>query len=149
MTKLQLTNAVQAALINHNANAELTESINDILSKFKSNSKRDKVITVDGQTYVWCNRHERYEVSENFKTEKNPECILATKRWADYGKQIKIAKDNIASAIDAERYDELKSLKKIVDDLTATRAGRFDFDQDRIDFPEIEGYNYDAEAQNG
>ena len=152
MTKVQMKNEVLAALSSHKANKGLTTAITELLEQYASKAskgaeKRAKLITVDGVDYIWCNRHEMYEVSNNFKTEKSDCCKLGHVVWVYYGRLVKEAQEELDILLAADDMDvvaikaannELKSIKEL-------RGGRYNFDENELQFPEVEMYNYDRD----
>jgi len=149
MTKVQIKNAVLSALTDHKAKAALTEQITELLELYASKAtkgaeKRDKVIDVEGVEYVWCNRHEVYEVSTNFKTNKADCCLLAHKVWVNYGTQIKTAQDALDAVIAAEDYEAIKPANIVLQDLKELRGGRYNFEDNKLQFAELENFDYDV-----
>ena len=150
MTKVQMKNEVLAALTEFKANKGLTKAVVELLEEYASKAtkgaeKRDKIITIDGDEFVWCNRHEVYEPSYNFKNNKADCCRLGHLVWAAYGKHIKEAQDHLDALLEADNYDvvEIKASSHNVKELKELRGGRYNFEDNVLQFPEIEGYNYD------
>ena len=151
MTKNQMKNEVLAALTEHKANKKLTEALIELLEEYaskasKGSDKREKVITIDGSEYVWCNRHEIYEPSYNFKSLKADCCKLGHVVWANYGKQIKEAQEHLDALLAAEEFD-IDGIRETNDTLTTlkeVRGGRYNFADNALQFAEVESYNYDT-----
>ena len=150
MTKIQIKNEVIAALESHKANAKLTKTIVELLEEYaargsKGAEKRDKVIEADGSTYVWCNRHEVYEPSYNFKTDKSDCCKLAHIVWNNFGTRVKEAQEELDIQLDKEDMDiiAVKEAQVTLKDLKAQRGGRYNFEDNQAQFPDVESYNYD------
>jgi len=149
MTKIQMKNEALALLTEHKANKKFTESMTALLEAYTASAKKDtfireKLITMNGVELQWCNRHEVYEVTRNFKNDKSPECKLAAKHWGELGKQVKALNDKLmAKALEGEDIQEiaveLKELREI-------RAGRFDMAGNVLQYADVAGYDYDAIA---
>ena len=149
MTKVQIKNEVLAALTEHKANKKLTEALVELLEEYaskatKGSEKRDKVITIDGDEFVWCNRHEIYEPSYNFKTNKSDCCKLGHMVWANYGKQIKEAQEHLDALLTSEEFDidGIRATNDKLVELKELRGGRYNFDDNALQFAEVESYNY-------
>ena len=85
--------------------------------------------TDEAPTQLWCNRHLRYEPTEDFKYYEDKDkyhqaCIAAVETWNDYGKQIqKLVKLNSAKA--TEGGDALKEHIMTIESLKIERAGSY------------------------
>lgn len=150
MTKVQLKAQALSILADNKANKKLVEAVTALMEEFVATSKKDtvkreKVIERDGETYVWCNRHECYEPSTNFKTEKSAECLLATKKWQALGKMVNEAEQAREAAIEAQEYDKLPDLTNALNDAKNRRAGRYNHEDDTLQFNDIAGYDYNSE----
>ncbi len=147
MTKVQIKNAALELVVSHKANKALTAALTELFELYTTTGKmdsvkRDKLITIKGQDYQWCNRHEIYEPLENFKTDKSPECKLATKYWSYLGTKVKDIQAKFDAAIEAEKLNELKGIKHELDEAKAIRGGRFDRAANALQFADIENYFY-------
>ena len=147
MTKATMKNEALALLTTHKANKKLTEALTELFEQYAKNGKldsvkREKLINVKGINYQWCNRHEVYEPLENFKNDKSPECKLATKYWTFLGTKVKDIQGKLDKAIDDEKYDTIKDIKKELDEAKALRGGRYDFEANHLQFPDIADYFY-------
>jgi len=146
MTKTQLKTEALNLLNEHKANKKLVEAITTLMASYtasKSNKViREKMITIDDEQFVWCNRHEVYEPIINFsKGEKSDCCILAHTVWNDLGKQVtKLSDDLTTKAIEGEDVQEIAAELKSKKEL---RGGKYNFIDDKVKFPEIENYIYD------
>lgn len=148
MTKVQLKTQALEILAANKANKALTQAVTELMEEFVKTSKKDtvkreKVIEHDGETMVWCNRHECYEPVGNFKNEKAPECLLATKKWQYLGKLVNEAEKARETAIEAQEYDKLPELTEALNNAKNQRAGRYTHKDDELQFNDIEGYDYD------
>lgn len=150
MTKVQLREAGIALLTEHKANKGLTTAITELLEEFaktanKDTVKRDVDIVVDGNEYRWCNRHEVYEPITNFKDTKKTTvaCILASTAWFNLGKEIKTLTDELMDR--ATKGENVAELATTLNEHKEVRGGRYDFEANALQFPEIEGYIYDQE----
>ncbi len=148
MTKNQLKVAVLNTAVSHKAGKKFLSELTVLMEEFAQNAnrdtvKRDKVLTIDGETYIWCNRHEVYEPKMNFKTETSPECKLGHKHWTNLSKQVKDLTDQLmAKAVAGE---DVKDIAKELEDTKAIRGGRFDFDANALQYPDLENYDYDSD----
>ncbi len=138
------------------AKPELTAALTELFEAFMKTSnkdtvQRDKIIMVNGSEMVWCNRHEVYEPSTNFKMNNKakdgtmgyaPECNLAATAWRALSAQLNEAKEKLQAAIDDANYEALPELNTIAKDLTAQRGGRYSYEANALQFPELEGYTY-------
>ena len=150
MTKVQLKNEVLNTLVAKKANKALTEAITELLELYTKTSNKDtvkraKVIEVDGITYVWCNRHEFYEPETNFKTQKSAECKLGTKHWSNLTKQVHELEGKLTTALDQEDYEAAGTINRDLKALKETRGGRYSFEANKLQYPELEGYDYEVE----
>ncbi len=150
MTKVQIKNAALELATTHKANKALTAALTELFELYTKTGKmdtvkRDKLITIKGQEYQWCNRHEIYEPLENFKNDKSPECKLATKYWNFLGSKVKDIQVKLDATIEAEKFDEIKDIKHELDEAKAIRAGRFVREANALQFADIENYLYSEE----
>jgi len=129
MTKAQLITEVQNTLVAHKANKKLTEAIEELLRQYaptkKSGGGRDKVIEIDGQTFVWCTRHEQYEPAEIFRTKGDkydPTCLFAAKRWGQYTKEINKAQKALTEAVASG--GDIEAAAKDLNALELKRGGK-------------------------
>ena len=155
MSQAKMIAEATEILKSHKANKKLSAAVLELLETYGKTAKldskkRDKNIVVDGTKYRWCNRHEVYEPTTNFK--QNDACKLAVKVWAAHGAEIK----KIQAKLDVERdmdgitdaeaiamLREDDALKKEIRERKEIRGGRYDFEGGQLQFPEIAGYNYD------
>ncbi len=156
MTKVQMKNEALNLLVANKANQKLTAALTELFEAFvktsnKDTVQRDKIIMANGIEMVWCNRHEVYEPSTNFKMNNKakdgtmgyaPECNLAATAWRALSAQLNEAKEALQAAIDGENYEALPQLNITAKDLTAQRGGRYSYEANALQFPEIEGYTY-------
>jgi len=150
MTKNQIKVEALSLAVTHKANKALTKALTELFEEYAKTGKldsvkREKLITINKVNYQWCNRHEVYELTTNFKNEKSPECKLATKYWSYLGTKVKDIQTKLDATIEAEKYDEIKAIKHELDDAKALRGGRYDFDANSLQFAEIADYSYDKE----
>jgi len=145
MTKTQMKSAATELLNTHKANKALKAALTELFEQYASTNKGDTVkrvqhIEVDGVHYRWCNRHLVYEVATNFK--KNPrDCMVAYKHWSELGKQVKTLNDTLmAKALEGEDVQELAAELK---ELKEIRGGRYSLEGTRLQYNDIEDYNYD------
>jgi len=143
-----ITQATQILAYNK-ASKKLSAAVLELLETYSKTSKvdsiiRDKNITVDGTEYRWCNRHEIYEPTTNFKQKDS--CKLAVKVWSDYGSRIKKVQVRLDVELDMDDLDvvEIKSLNVELKTLKENRGGRYEFEGNQTQFPEIPEYNYDT-----
>ena len=114
MKKTEIKNTLEALIKDEVSPETLAEvmKIIDQMGKRATSNAKPKEIEVDGKTYKYCNRHGQYEPIEWFGTNAkgniNPECMAATLKWQQYGKEInKAIKDG-----DAVKLGELTLLRK-------------------------------------
>jgi len=155
MSQAKMIAEATEILLSHKANKKLSAAVLELLESYSKTAKldskkRDKNITIDGTDYRWCNRHEVYEPTTNFK--QKDACKLAVKVWAAYGTEInKIkakldAERDIGGLTDAELATMLREddvLKKEIRERKEIRGGRYDFEAGQLQYPEIAEYNYD------
>jgi hypothetical protein len=140
-----MKNQAMELLTAHKANKKLSEALTALFDEYAKTSKKETVqreteITVDGNEYRWCNRHEVYEPITNFN-DKKPDCKLAHLKWAEMGKEVKRLNDKLmAMALEGEDVQEIASEFKLAKEL---RAGRYNFEDDALQYPEIEDFIYD------
>ena len=148
MTKKQLKTEVIKALEANKASKKLSEAVIALLEEYtKTKSAKEKIektITIDGQKYIYCNRHEVYEPAENFSSDKAPECKLAKAYWSDLSKQIHKLEDSLAKALDEENFEEAAKLNKELKELKALRGARYNWEDNAKAYPEIDDYDYDS-----
>jgi hypothetical protein len=151
MTKVQLKEAVLNKAVELKASKKLQEALAELLEQYAERAnrdtiKRDKFITVDGEEYAWCIRHEVYEPITNFKdTIKSDKrvvaCKLAYKHFDEIGKVItKLNKQMLADAVDGKNVTKLA---KQIEHSKEIRAGRYNWADNAKQYPDIEGYIYD------
>ena len=148
MTKVQLRNEVLNTLVAHKANKNLAEAITELMNSYtatKVKEQRPKVIEVEDTKYIWCNRHEIYEPAGNFKNEKSAECKVASKRWSDLTKEVHKIEAQLQEALDNEDYELAGETNKTLKAAKEARGGKFSYENDMLEYPEIEGYDYEAE----
>jgi len=156
MAQNTLIETATLLMAEHKASKKLSTAVLALLEEYSKTSKKDTVqreknITLDGTEYRWCNRHEVYEPTTNFK--QKDACKLAVKAWAAFGARLKKlqasleVEHDMEILTDQEKLDVLSSddlLKKEIKELKEVRGGRYDFEGNQLQFPEIPGYNYDA-----
>ena len=148
MTKAQLREQGIALLAEHKAPKALKEKITELLEEFAKTANKDTVkrevdIVVDGNEYRWCNRHEVYEPITNFKDTKKTTvaCKLASHHWFQLGKEIKTLNDELmAKAIEGKDVSELATK---LNEMKEIRGGRYDFEANATQYPDIQDYIYD------
>ncbi len=135
-------------LSDNKANKKLTAAVLELLENYSKTSnrdtkQRDKNIEIDGIAYRWCNRHEIYEPTTNFK--QKDACKLAVKVWTEYGSRIKKAQARLDVELDMDKLDtdEIKTINNEIKTLKEIRGGRYEFEGNQLQFPEIPEYNYD------
>ena len=135
-------------LSDHKANKKLSIAVLALLEEFSKKSKldttiRNKNITLDGNDYRWCNRHEVYEPVSNFKEKDS--CKLAVSSYRFQTKNIKTlsaAKDKMIEEGEMENVQAKHTEIKL---LMETRGARYDFEANKLQFPEIADYIYDQD----
>lgn len=150
MTKVQLKNTAIELMLDNKASKKLTEAVTELLEAYTTSAKIDTVkraknIELNGETYTWCNRHEVYEVSTNFKKDTDAACKLANKKWQYIGHMVNAADKALEEALEAQNYDDMPDLHKAAKDAKAIRAGRYTFADDALQFADIEGFNYEED----
>jgi len=155
MTKTQLKSTALELLVAHKANKQLTAAISALMEEYSSKKSADKIekfLTIDGQNYVWCNRHEIYEIETNFKnngTDKSTvACELAAAYWLQLSKDVREHEKLLSEALDAEDYAVAKELNAKLKDLKATRSGKYDFTKNAQLHPEVKGYDYGTDRHH-
>ena len=135
-------------LSDNNATKKLTTAVLELLETYGKTSnrdtkQRDKNITLDGVDYRWCNRHEIYEPTTNFKQKDS--CRLAVKLWSHYGTELKKLTNRLDVEIDMDELDTvvIKGLNEDIKTLKENRGGRYDFESNQLQFPDVTEYNYD------
>ena len=148
MTKNQLKTAGIELLLAHKANAKLTSAITELLEEFAKTSNKDTVkrevdIEVNGINYRWCNRHEVYEPATNFKDMKptTVACKLAATFWFNLGKEIKTMNDELMDK--AIKGEDVSELAVKLNEAKEFRGGRYNFEANALQFPDIENFIYD------
>lgn len=154
MTKIQMKNEALSLMAANKANVKLTKALTELFEAFVATSnrdtvKREKVIMVDKVEFVWCNRHEVYEPSTNFKTESDRKggtkfqdaCILATKHWGELGKGVKTLTDELM--IKATAGEDVQEVALKLNEAKATRGGRYSFEANALQYPDLENFIYD------
>ena len=133
------------------ASKKLSAAVLALLEEYSKTSnrdtkQRDKNIEVDGIEYRWCNRHEIYEPTTNFK--QKDACKLAVKLWSHYGSEIKKLQTRIDVELDMDELDtnEIKSLNTQIKAMKENRGGRYDFEANQLQFPDVAEYNYDISS---
>ena len=150
MTKIQIKNTALDLLVANKAKPALLKAMTELFEEYAKNGKldsvkRDKLISIKGSTYQWCNRHEIYEPLENFKNDKAPECKLATKYWSYLGTKVKEIQGKLDKTIEDEKFDLIKDIKHELDEAKALRGGRYNRSDNQSQFPEIADYFYSDE----
>lgn len=156
MTKTQMSTEAARLLNEHKANKALTTAMTELFEQYMATAKgtaekREKVITVDNNEYVWCNRHEVYEPSTNFNKESDRKggqkfqdsCRLATKHWSQLGKEVKVLQDKLDKALDEENYEVAGTTNKELKEAKEVRSGRYNHEANTLQYPDIEDYIYD------
>lgn len=144
MTKTQMKNAALELMEAHGANKKLSAALTALFDEYAKTSKKETVkreteITVDGNEYRWCNRHEVYEPITNFSGKK-PDCKLATLVWSEHGKKVKQLNDKLMDmAMNGEDVQEIAAELKAAKEI---RSGRYNFEDDAAQYPEIEDFIY-------
>ena len=157
MTKVQMNAAAQALLVEHSANKELTAAMTELFEQYMATAKggtekREKVIMHEGEEYVWCNRHEVYEPAINFLKEsdrkggqKYRNCCTLGEAYVKYlTTVINDMAGKLTTAIDNEDYAAAKELNTEIKETKERRAGRYNFDDNALQFPDVKNYLYDA-----
>jgi len=149
MAQNTLIETATLLMTEHKASKKLSTAVLALLEEYSKTSKKDttireKNIVVDGIDYRWCNRHEVYEPTTNFK--QKDACKLAVKAWAAFGARLKKLQTSLEVELELESpsIDDIKSLGKEIKELKETRGGRYDFEGSQLQFPDISGYNYDS-----
>jgi hypothetical protein len=159
MKKNELISEITAIITNkeYKADKALQEAITKILNDYKSSSssnKKDEIaqlIEIDGVNYAWCNKHNLYEVADNFAKNKkrangyHVNCKLSDARWHDISKQIKTANDNLHKAIAEKKWSEVEKFDKEISELKIKRNAIYNIEDDKKAFKEIDSYNYEAD----
>ena len=150
MTKAQMNAKATELLSAHKANKALTKAMTALFDEYMKTAKgtaekREKLITVDGNEYQWCNRHEVYEPLVNFAEGKkgNGSCKLAAVAWNNLSRQVREIEGKLSKALDDEDFEAAAAVNKELKSLKDIRAGRYDFDANALQFPDIEDYDYD------
>ncbi len=145
-----MSKAANALLVEHKANKALTAALTELFEQYSATVKsdtiqREKHIKVDGKDYTWCNRHEIYEPSTNFKDDKKSTvaCKLASTHWFYLGKEIKALEDKLMR--DAMAGENVSEIAKQIVEMKEIRGGRYDFEANKLQHPDIEDYIYDEE----
>ena len=152
MTKVQMKNTAIELMAANKANKALTEAITELMETYVASANRDTVkrereIEIDGTTYRWCVRHEAYEPTTNFRTDKDNYCRLAVKVWSHLGKLVNEASDTREAAIETQNYDALPALTEALNKAKEIRGGRYNYEDNKTQFPEVADYQYDALIQ--
>lgn len=146
MTKIQMKNEALRLAAEFKAKPQFVEALTELLEQYASNAKldtvkREKNIVVDGREYTWCNRHEVYEPSTNFKNDKADCCVLADKAWKQLSKEVRQLEESLtAKAIEGA---DVQGLALQLKELRELRGGRYNFEGNALQYPDIEGYIYD------
>jgi len=153
MNKSQLKTEVLNVLNTHDTgskkHAALTEALTTLLESFVSQKKATEIpkhITIDKVNYIYCSKHQVYEVATNFKNEKSEACLLAVAVWNDYSVQIKESKALEQTMITDQNFADLPTQNARTLSLTADRKSVYNMDENDVDFKDVEGYDYNAEV---
>ena len=132
MTKPQLRDTVLSTLSEHNADKELTDAIAKLLQEYTATktTRKEKFITIDDNQYQWCVRHQKYEPLQNFKSEKERDCMIAYKRWTDLGKIVKEKEKAFLEATKGDDIDLIHQARKELADAKTARAARYNIEDD-------------------
>ena len=153
MNKSQLKTEVLNVLTTHDTgskkHAALTVELTALLESFVSQKKATEIpkqYSFAGVDYIYCSKHQVYEVATNFKSEKSEACLLAVAVWNDYSAQIKESKASEQTMITEQNFTDLPMMNALTLSLTAARKSVYDMDQNDVDFKDVDGYDYDAEV---
>ena len=151
MSQAKMIAEATEILLSHKASKKLSAAVLELLETYSKTAKldskkRDKNIIINGTDYRWCNRHELYEPTSNFK--QADACKLAVKVWSAHGAEIKKFQARLDSELDMEDLDivEIKTLNTQLKERKEIRGGRYDFEGSQLQFPDIAEYNYDTGA---
>jgi protein-arginine kinase activator protein McsA len=152
MTKSELIAQINETLVANKANKTLTAAIQAVLDEYKPSkaAKREKVIEIDGTEYVWCTRHEVYEIAENFTKDSkgyHNGCKLTDYKVAHYTKIINELQKALTEALDNEDFESASKINKDLKELKLIRGSKYNLENDIKEFPEVQGYNYEAEVK--
>ncbi len=149
MTKLQMIESVNTLVgETPKLNKAFKESLESLLNDYKSSSnKKDEIaqiIEIDGDRYAWCNKHEIYEITDNFRKGKSPRefqvlCKAAESELKAITKLIHVQDlimldDDVTPELAFEALKEKKSLD-------VQRKGKYSIDS-RPD--EVKEYDYES-----
>jgi len=149
MTKVELSKAVAAVLGEHKAPKKLIEDLNSLMADYVKSGKGEKApefirqFEFEGDIYNWCVRHEKYEIVSNFNPKDMNNCLLHKPRITALTKIVVGLQNELQEAAEmgAENVKEialeLKTAKEV-------RGSRYNIEQDKIDFPDVAGYDYEA-----
>ena len=153
MNKTQLKTEVLNVLTTHDTgskkHAALTEALTTLLESFVSQKKGTEIpkyYSFAGINYIYCSKHQVYEVETNFKNEKSEACLLAVAVWNDYANQIKESKALEQTMITDQNFADLPTQNALTLSLTADRKSVYNMDENDVDFKDVEGYDYDVEV---
>ncbi len=150
MTKVQMITQVNDLIENTpKLPKAFKESIESLLLNYKgskgSGPSIEQIMEIDDIRYAWCNKHECYEITDNFRAGKAPRefqvlCKAAESELKHYTKLIH-SQDVIMLSDEATpevAFEALKEKKR----LDVLRKGLYSL-KDRPD--DIEGYDYESE----
>lgn len=110
--------------------AKLAEDFMALLKSYKSTKSaekpeaRPKTIEKDGQTYIWCTRHQQYELAEYFTPAKDGSydaiCDAGIKQWRKYSSEIARMEKMTITLIDD--VDALREHVKAINELKSLRS---------------------------
>lgn len=115
-------------------------------SKGSSIDEITQIVEIDGIEYAWCNKHERYEIGENFRAGREPRkyqvlCRAAESQLNSISKEVR--------ECDKIMMDENSSEEQIMSalsnkrELDTKRKGTYDV-ADLVQ--DIEGYDYESDT---
>ena len=141
MRKSEMIKAVQETLVAQKANKKLIEAINEIMAEYNVTKGKTEahppVLNNEGEIIeLWCTRHEQYEPVDAFATTTRNQlgymttCKIAGYQWHEYSRQIKALETKQAEAMDADNFEEAKTIFNEVKALKATRANPYPYPTD-------------------
>lgn len=152
MTKLQMISSVTELVGNTpKLPKEFKSVLEALLNEYKgakgsSVEAIPQIVEIDGIEYAWCNKHERYEIGENFRAGKEPRkyqvlCRAAEHELNSISKEIKDCDKIMMDENSTE--EQIMSALSNKRELDIKRKGTYDV-ADIIQ--DIEGYDYESDT---
>ncbi len=142
MTKAQhialLMQAIEVSTTDKKATkADLAETISLIAAEYIASSTKAEEhpnrVNDDGETEVWCLKHNAYEVASEFavvaksKTGYHNKCKVADYQWKDYLRKIKNVDIALSKALESAEYETAAEQNTEKKRLVALKDGLYDY----------------------